>query len=124
MNSETETIAFERSSGNVFADLAIPNATEELAKADLAIEITRRIRAKGLTQNEAADLLGTVSSKIAAIGRGRLTYFTYDRLLRFLNILGCNVEIVVTPANNAELRGFTVTNINAQRGTDTFVSAK
>jgi predicted XRE-type DNA-binding protein len=113
MSSETETIEFERSSGNVFADLAIPNPTEELAKADLAIEITRRIRARGLTQTEAAALLGTAQSKISAIRRGHLTYFTYDRLLRFLNLLGCNVEIVVTSADDTQIRGQTVTSINA-----------
>ncbi len=111
MSNTSENVTFEKSSSNVFADLAIPDAEEELAKTDLAIEITRLIREQGLTQTQAATLLGTAQSKISAIRRGQLTHFTYDRLLRFLNALGCNVQIVVTPAANSEQRGVTVANI-------------
>ena len=114
MSQELESMTFEKSSGNVFADLGIPNAEEELAKADLAIEITRQIRERGLTQTEAAMLLGTAQSKISAIRRGKLAHFTYDRLLRFLNILGCNVHIVVTPAGNSSQAGYTVASVRAR----------
>ena len=111
----------KKSSGNVFADLAIPDAEQELAKTDLAIEITRLIREQGLTQTDAAALLGTAQSKISAIRRGQLTHFTYDRLLRFLNALGCNVQIVVTPAANTDQRGVTAADI---KGASASVKAK
>lgn len=92
-----------RSSGNVFADLGLPDPEERMAKAKLALAITRRIRALDLTQDAAAKMLGTDQGKVSAIARGRLAGFTYDRLLRFLNILGCNVTIAVeAPPERAE----------------------
>ncbi len=106
MNDDTEEVgetAVTRSCGNVFADLGLSNPDERMAKAKLALAIMRRIRALSLTQDAAAELLGTDQGKRSAIARGRLTGFTYDRLLRFLNILGCNVTIAVdTPSNAVE----------------------
>lgn len=105
-NAEDENVSettVTKSCGNVFADLGLSNPDERMAKAKLALAITRRIRACGLTQDEAAELLGTDQGKISAIVRGRLTSFTYDRLLRFLNVLGCNVTIdVETPLECVE----------------------
>ena len=48
------TIEFVESSGNVFADLGLSNPDERMAKAELALAITRHIRARGLNQTEAA----------------------------------------------------------------------
>jgi hypothetical protein len=47
----------EKSSGNVFADLGLPDSEQELLKAKLTVQIYRLIRARGLTQSKAADLL-------------------------------------------------------------------
>ena len=87
---------FTISSGNVFADLGLPNPEERLAKADLAIEISRIIDERELTQTEAAELLGVDQAKISALVRGKLAGFSMERLYRFLNALGRDVEIVVT----------------------------
>ena len=111
--NDTETIEFLESSGNVFADLGLSNPEERQAKAELALAITRRIRVLGLNQTEAAALLQTNQGRVSAIMRGRLTHFTYDRLLRFLNRLGCNVQIVVNPASDADTPGITITTIAA-----------
>jgi predicted XRE-type DNA-binding protein len=86
-----------KSSGNVFADLGLPNADEELAKAALAFAIRQRIKAKGLTQNEAAGLLGTDQAKVSLLMNGRVGGFTFDRLVRFLNTLEMDVRILVEP---------------------------
>ena len=43
MSEKTEQIKVTESSGNVFADLGLPNADERLAKADLAIAIKREL---------------------------------------------------------------------------------
>lgn len=83
------------SSGNVFADLGLANAPDLQAKADLAWEISRTIDERGLTQVEAAELLGIDQPKISALVRGRLSGFSMERLYRFLNALGKDVEIVV-----------------------------
>ncbi len=94
MSDETKVT---QSSGNVFADLGLPNADEELAKADLAFEISRVIEERGLTQVEAAEIMGVDQPKVSALVRYRLNGFSMERLYRFLNALGRDVEIVVSP---------------------------
>jgi predicted XRE-type DNA-binding protein len=74
-------------SGNVFADLGLPDAGELLVKADLAIEIGRVIDPRGLPQSEAVRILRTSQPRISDLRRGKLEGFTIDRLLRFLNAL-------------------------------------
>ena len=82
-------------SGNVFADLGFPNAEEMLAKAELAQKINAIITRRRLTQAEAAKLLGVDQPKVSALKRGRLSGFSLERLVRFLILLGRDVEIVV-----------------------------
>ena len=82
-------------SGNVFADLELPDADELLAKARLASAIQDIIEERGLTQAEAAELIGIDQPKVSKIIRGRLTDFSTDRLMHFLTHLGLDVEIVV-----------------------------
>ena len=84
-------------SGNVFADLGHPRPQEALAKAQLAHKINAIIETRRLTQVEAADLLDVDQPKISALRRGRLSGFSLDRLVRFLVLLGSDVQIVVTP---------------------------
>jgi len=83
------------SSGNVFADLGTPQAEEALAKAELAQKIIDIIRARRLTQVQAAELLNVDQPKISALTRGRLAGYSIDRLLRFLMLLGNDIEIKV-----------------------------
>ena len=85
------------SSSNVFADLGLSNPEERLLKAELASKISSLIEQKNLTQIEAAELLGIDQPKVSALTRGRLEGFSAERLLRFLNALGSDVEIVVKP---------------------------
>ena len=94
MSDETKVTP---SSGNVFADLGLPQAEEELAKVDLAFEISRIIEERGLTQVEAAEIMGVDQPKVSALVRYRLNGFSMERLYRFLNALGRDVEIVVSP---------------------------
>jgi len=83
------------SSGNVFRDLGFPDAEEMLAKAELAAKISAIIAERRLTQARAARLLGLDQPKISALKRGRLAGFSLERLLRFLVLLGRDVEIAV-----------------------------
>lgn len=85
------------SSGNVFADLGLPNPQERLVKAELASKISFLIDQKQLTQKSAAEILGIDQPKVSALTRGRLSGFSTTRLLRFLNALGNDVEIIVKP---------------------------
>jgi predicted XRE-type DNA-binding protein len=90
----------ERSSGNVFADLGLLNAEDRLAQAKLTQQICDIINARKLTQNEAAALLGIDQPKVSALMRGKLEGFSTDRLIRFLNSLGHDIEIVIRPSSH------------------------
>ncbi len=92
-----EKIGFEVGSGNVFADLGLPNPEEHLAKAELASRISEAIRQRRLTQTATALLLGIDQPKVSRLLRGYLTNFSTDRLMHFLTLLGRDVEIVVKP---------------------------
>lgn len=85
----------ERSSGNVFADLNVPEPSLYLAKAMLAHQICVAIRERNLTQVKAAEILGINQPKVSALTRGNLDGFSSDRLFRFLNLLGKDIEIVI-----------------------------
>jgi predicted XRE-type DNA-binding protein len=83
-------------SGNVFADLDLPDADERMLKAQLAIQIRRFIEAKGWTQTEAAEAVGLDQPKVSHLLRGRLAGFSVDRLLSILNRLGHSVEVRIS----------------------------
>jgi predicted XRE-type DNA-binding protein len=106
MNIE-EKIISAPSSGNVFADLGLPDADDLLAKANLALYIRRTIETRNLTQVEAARVLGIDQPKVSSIINGRLDGFSTERLMRFLNDLGCDVQISVSPPH-PEARGHVV----------------
>jgi predicted XRE-type DNA-binding protein len=89
-------------SGNVFADLGHPRPAEALAKAELARKIGATIERRRLTQAGAAAVLGIDQPKVSALTRGRLAGFSLDRLVRFLVLLGSDVEIVVRPRARSE----------------------
>lgn len=91
-----DTLDVEASSGNVFADLGLPNPEERLLKAKLSILINRAIATRGLTQSQVATLLGTDQAKVSLISNGRLAGFSVERLLRFLLALDQDVTISVS----------------------------
>jgi predicted XRE-type DNA-binding protein len=85
----------EESSGNVFADLGLAEAEELESKAQLAYRIGEIIRGRHLTQAEAADVLGATQPIVSKLLNGQLHGFSLERLVRFLNALDRDVEIVV-----------------------------
>jgi len=85
-------------SGNVFADLGLPHAEQELMKARLTMQIYRIIQARGLTQTEAGKVLWIPQPQVSALARNRAGNFSVGRLLDFLTALGQDVKITVTPA--------------------------
>jgi predicted XRE-type DNA-binding protein len=93
----SDELTYEVGSGNVFADLGLPDAEELKAKSDLVIEIVRIIQDRGLKQAEAAEIMGIDQPKVSALMNGKLDGFSMERLYRLLNALGRDVEIVVKP---------------------------
>ena len=86
---------FTRSSGNVFADLSLPQADDLLAKADLAAKIIAEIQRRRMTQTQAAAILGIDQPKVSALKQGKLSGFSIERLMRLLLLLGRDIEITV-----------------------------
>ena len=86
-----------QSCGNIFADLSLPNPDLALAKATLSIKIEDVIQERGLTQAQAAKLMGLTQPNVSDILRGHLDGFTLDRLFRCLEALGQEIELVVRP---------------------------
>jgi predicted XRE-type DNA-binding protein len=83
------------SSGNVFVDLNLPQADDLLAKAELAAKIIAEIQRRRLTQSQAAAVLGIDQPKVSALKQGKLSGFSIERLMRFLLVLGRDIEITV-----------------------------
>jgi predicted XRE-type DNA-binding protein len=97
IGSRVRESRIEPSSGNVFADLGLRDAEERLARCKLAQKVCDAIAERKLTQRAAAAVLGVDQPKVSALIRGKLDGFSTDRLFRFLNALGRDVEIVVRP---------------------------
>jgi predicted XRE-type DNA-binding protein len=93
-------IKFETGSGNVFADIGLEDPEVALAKSDLVCRINSIIEVRGLTQVEAARLLGVDQPKVSALRRGRLDEFSIERLIRFLRSLEQRIEISVVSATS------------------------
>lgn len=80
-----------------FEPLEIRNAAYELARTDLAAAISLEIRRRGMTQTQAAKLLGIKQPDVSAIMNARVGGFSQERLERLLNALGMEVRIQVGP---------------------------
>lgn len=98
-------IKLEKGSGNVFADIGLPDAEDRLAKAELALRISEAIRARKLTQAGAAALFKIDQPKVSRLLRGQLSGFSTERLMHFLTLLGRDVEIIVKPAPRSRRHG-------------------
>jgi predicted XRE-type DNA-binding protein len=79
----------------VFQDLNLPQADDLLAKAELTVKIIAEIQRRRLTQSQAAAILGIDQPKISALKQGKLSGFSIERLMRFLLLLGRDIEITV-----------------------------
>ncbi len=90
------------SSGNVFADLRVPNPADDETKMDLAIAINDAIKARSVRQADAAKLIGATQPQVSALANYRLSGFSIGRLVDFLAALGRDVEIGHRPTKNGQ----------------------
>lgn len=89
-------------SGNVFADLGLPDAAERQAKTRLAMEINAILKMRRLKQVDAAALLAVPQPKVSALVNYRLDGFSLEKLMSFLTLLDQDVEILIRPAKVGE----------------------
>jgi len=101
----TKDIVYKQGGENVFADIRVRDPEESLVRAKLAKQIAQLIHRKKLRQNQVADILGVDQSKVSKLVRGRISALTSDRLLRYLNALGCDVHIQIKPTQTIQRRG-------------------
>jgi predicted XRE-type DNA-binding protein len=94
----SDRVAVYAGSRNVYADLGYPDADEMLVKAQLVSKIAEIIQRRGLTQVEAAKLLGLTQPKISAMLRGQFRGFSERKLIDCLTSLGRDVQIVIKEA--------------------------
>ena len=111
MYLKTKNKDYTISSGNIFADLDFPNPEEWLIKAELAYQINTIIEQKCLTQVAAAELLEIDQSKLFALSKGRLADFSFASIFHFLNILGQDITIKVTPKTRTKQKAEVRVNI-------------
>ena len=94
-----------RSSGNVFADLGLPNAEERKTKVRLTFEINQIIENRKLSQTEAARRLNINQPKISALSNYRIDGFSVERLMNFLTALDRDVDIIIRPKPKSKRAG-------------------
>lgn len=99
MNPELTPI--KRGSSNVFADLGFPDAASHLLKASLVVRIQNTIEQRGITQAEAGKIMGIGQPDVSRMLRGHFRDVSVERLMRFLQALGYEIDIVLTEAGNA-----------------------
>jgi predicted XRE-type DNA-binding protein len=92
-------IEVRQSSGNVYADLGLPDAERLKIKTDLVVEIRKAMRRLGLTQLEAAKRMGITQPKVSDMMRGDFSNLSERKLMDCLNRLGYDIEIKVKPAS-------------------------
>ena len=80
--------AIEPGSGNVFADLDLPDADAHIVKAELVTRIDDIVRLRGITQAEAGRMLGLSQPDVSRLLRGDFREYSLERLLRLLTMLG------------------------------------
>jgi predicted XRE-type DNA-binding protein len=92
------------SSGNVYADLGYENPEEMLLKAQLVTLLSKAIKAKGLNQYQAAEVLGIDQPKVSTLLRGQFRGYSLERLFKFLNAFDLDVEVNVKSKPEGEER--------------------
>jgi predicted XRE-type DNA-binding protein len=99
MTRDTEVTA---GSGNVFADLGLPESEVLLAKAHLVHRLAEIAEEHGWSNAETAEALDLDAGAVADLLDGDLEKFSLERLFGFLSALGQKTEIVVHPARPSD----------------------
>lgn len=92
MKNGTDNEEWTKGSDNIFRDFNHPNPELALLKSLCALQIHQAIQDRGLTQKEAAGILGIAPTKVSNIVCGRLKSYTLDRLLSYLFLLNIEVD--------------------------------
>src|SRR6202140_994007 len=95
--SQSRVARVTEGSGNVFADLGLPNPEQELLKAQLTLQIYTILKGSGVKQTEIGKILGVQQPQVSLLMRNRAGNFSVGRLMEFLTALRQDVESTVRP---------------------------
>ena len=98
-------IEVDEGTGNVFADLGLPDSEERLLKANIVAELFRLIKDRSLTQVKAAKLVGISQPDLSHLLRGDFDDYSAERLMKMLTVFEQDIEIVMKPHRRAGKRG-------------------
>src|SRR5665647_3296144 len=88
--------------GNVFADLGLPDPDERRLRVQLATRLNDLLQAEGLTQAAAAKRLGVAQPHVSELKNYKLSRFSSERLLHYITLLNRDVEIFIRPRAGAK----------------------
>ncbi len=94
-----DSVEVHRSSGNIYADLDLPDAEKLKIKTGLVIEIRKAMLRLNLTQQEAAKRMGITQPKVSDMMRGDFSNLSERKLMDCLSRLGYDIEIKVRPVS-------------------------
>ena len=97
----TRKVKVEMSSGNIFADLGLPDAEAHFLKAQIVSEIYRLTHERKLTQSQAGERMGISQPEVSRLFKGNFREYSVDRLMGFLTVFDRDIEIVVRPHKKA-----------------------
>ena len=98
-------IEAHESSGNVFADLGLPDSEERMLKAGIVVELRRLIKERELTQVKAAKLVGISQPDLSHLLRGDFDDYSAERLMKMLTVFEQDIEIIMKPHRKPGQRG-------------------
>ena len=87
----------EVGSGNIFADLDLPDAETHFLKAQIVSEVYRLTNERKLTQAQAGKRMGITQPEVSRMFKGNFREYSIERLMEFLTAFDRDVEIVVKP---------------------------
>lgn len=97
MSTKKKLPAHSRGTGNIFADLGLPNAEEHQLKAALVAQLKRLMAEREITQTDAAKLVEMKQPDLSKLLRGHFKLVSVEKLLRMLTAFDQDVEITVKP---------------------------
>ena len=97
----TRKVKVEMGSGNIFADLGLPDAEAHFLKAQIVSEIYRLTHERKLTQSQAGERMGISQPEVSRLFKGNFREYSIDRLMGFLTAFDRDIEIVVRPHKKA-----------------------
>lgn len=80
-------------------------ASDFSMRVDLMLDIRDMIQERGLTQSQAAELIGITQSRVSEIVNGKFRKFTVDALMEYVRALGADTVITIqSPTFSTEHR--------------------